>query len=88
MRTVASRKSVQLRLVALLDRREGEDHRDRRADQDERVDRRQVDAQGVGQLVVGLGPVVGLERLDLGLGAGGLRAAAASCSALLGESGR
>ena len=60
IRTVASRKTVHLAPVAVLDGREGQDHRDRRADQDEGVDRGQVDAQRVGQLVVGQGPVVGL----------------------------
>ena len=48
-----------------LDRREGQDHRDRGADQDEGVPGRQVDGQWVGQIVVGQGPVVRLERLDL-----------------------
>ena len=65
MRTVAARKNVALRPLAALDGREGEDHRDRRADQDEGVAGRQVDGQRVGQLVVGDRPVVGLERLDL-----------------------
>ena len=49
IRTVASRKSVSLRLVAALDGGEGEDHRHRRADEDEGVDGRQVDRQGVGE---------------------------------------
>ena len=60
---------MRLAPVAALDRREGQDHRDRRADQDERVGGGQVDAQGVGGVVVGQRPVVGLQRLDLGLGA-------------------
>ena len=74
MMTVAPRKSVAPCPLALLDRREGQDHRHRRADQDEGVERGEVDGQGIGQLVVGLGPVVGHQRLDLGLGAEGVRA--------------
>ena len=54
--------------IPLLDGREGQHHGDRRADQDEGVERGQVDGEGVGQLVVGLGPVVGDQRLDRGDG--------------------
>ena len=55
--------------LAILDGGQGQDHGHRRADQDERIDGRQIDGQRVGQLVVGQGPFVGLERLVFGVGA-------------------
>ena len=49
IRIVASSQSDSSELVAPLDGRQGQHHRHRRADQDEGVDRRQVDAQRVDQ---------------------------------------
>ena len=86
IKTVASRKKVHLAALAVLDGREGQHHRDRRADQDERVDGRQIDGQRIGQLVVGHGPFVRLRAARSSASAPAVLSWAISASAFSGVS--